>query len=107
MNIYCSSLQVGYDEADLGVTQFTSSHARSTIVEYAHPVRYGPYRWITMAPQKVLPIWNMLGIFDYQSWFFIIISMVAIYGFLLVTTKVGACYGLDYHYQEIPLCPVR
>ena len=105
--VYCSCPQVGYDEADLGVTGFSCSHARSTMVKYTNSLQYGPYHWITRAPHELLPIWNMLGIFDYYSWFFIFISMVGMYGFLWVTAKLGACYGLDYHYQEIPLCPIR
>ena len=105
--VYCSCPQVGYDEADMGVTGFGISHARSTMVKYTHPLGFTKYRWITRAPREVLPIWNMLGIFDYHSWFFIFISMVAVYGFLLVTAKLGACYGLGYHYEEIPLCPIR
>ena len=95
------------EEADIGLHGFSCSQWLSLLVECSQPLTFGPYHWITRAPREVPPLWNMLGIFDYYSWFFIIISMVAIYGFLLVTTKVGACYGLDYHYQEIPLCPVR
>ena len=68
---------------------------------------YAQMRWISRAPRQVLPIWNMLGIFDFHSWVFLIFFMFVIYGFLLVTAKVGACYGLAFHYQDIPLFPVR
>jgi carbon starvation protein CstA len=68
---------------------------------------YGTYHWISRAPLKILPIWNLLGIFDYLSWMLLIFTMFVVYGFLWVTAKVGACYGLAFHYEEIPLFPVR
>ena len=73
----------------------------------SHHMSYAPYHWISRAPREVLPIWNMLGIFDFESWVLLIFFMFVVYGFLLVCAKVGASYGLTFYYEEIPLFPVR
>ena len=51
--------------------------------------------------------WNLLGIFDKPSWVAIFVTMVTIYVFLWFAAKVGASYGLEYFYEELPLFPVR
>jgi hypothetical protein len=96
--------RVGYNEADIAVGYFP--HELS-MVQYSHAISYGHYHWVSRAPRELLPIWNMLGIFDFHSWVFLIFTMFVVYGFLLVTAKVGACYGLTFYYQEIPCFPVR
>ena len=77
------------------------------MVKCSHHTGYGNLHWITRAPREILPIWNLLGIFDFESWVLLIFFMFVVYGFLLVTAKVGACYGLAFHYEEIPLFPLR
>jgi hypothetical protein len=77
------------------------------MVQCSHPTLYGHNYWISRAPLELLPIWNMLGIFDFHSWVFLIFTMFTLYGFLWVTAKVGACYGLAFYYQELPCFPVR
>ena len=107
LNTYSSCPQVAYNEADLSVGDYQCIPARTAVVDCSQSTYFGHYHWISRAPRELLPIWNMLGIFDYHSWWLLIFTMFVIYGFLLVTAKVGACYGLAYHYEEIPLFPVR
>ena len=96
-----------HNEADLGLLNFQCYHKTSIVVSCSHHMVYAPHHWISRAPREVLPIWNMLGIFDFESWVLLIFFMFVVYGFLLVCAKVGACYGLAFHYEEIPLFPVR
>ena len=99
--------QVGYDEADLGVTSFACSQARSTVVDCSQPTRYGPYHWVSRAPRPVLPITGLLRIFDTDCWLLIIISMVAVNVFLVIAGKMGRYYNLGFTFEEIVLFPFR
>ena len=99
--------KVGYREADIGVAYFACSHARSTMVDCSQALDYGHLHWITRAPREILPLWNLLGIFDKPSWVAIFITMVTMSVFLWFAAKVGASYGLEYHYGKVPLFPVR
>ena len=107
LNSYSSCPQVGYNKADIGLYKYQCRPGWSFFVKCSHHEAYGHYHWISRAPLQVLPIWNVLGIFDYHSWVFLIFFMFVVYGILLVMAKVGACYGIAFHYQEIPLFPVR
>ena len=99
--------KAGNGEADIGVAGFACSHDRSTMVDCSQALLYGPMHWITRAPREILPLWNLLGIFDKPSWVAIFLTMVTMSVFLWFTAKVGASYGLEYYYEELPLFPVR
>ena len=85
--------QVGYNQADLGVHGFSCTHERSTVVECSHGLGQSfPLHWVTKAPNKIIPILNLLGIYNPDCWILIIISIVSVSIFLLVANKVATHY---------------
>ena len=73
---------------------FGLSHDMSTIVDFAHPMKYGPMYWISRAPREVFPFTNLFRIFDNISWLLIPFSMLCVSLFLIVAAKIGTYYGV-------------
>ena len=96
--------QVGYNQADLGVSGFACNYERIKVVECSHSLNYGSYHWVTKAPNKIIPILNLLGIYNPDCWILIIISIVSVSAFLLIAAKVATHYvdgPSDFEYLAI------
>ena len=75
-------------------TGFALSHAKSIIVDFTHPIQYGPSYWISRAPREVFPFTNLFRIFDNISWLLILFSLLCVSLFLIVAAKIGTYYGV-------------
>ena len=96
--------QVGYNQADLGVHGFACNYERSKVVECSHSISYGLDHWVTKSPNKIIPILNLLGIYNPDCWILIIISIVSVSMFLIIADKVAKHYiaePSDFEYLAI------
>ena len=99
--------QVANNEADLGVA-YVHISGGSSMVEFAPAIDYDMVRWISRAPRRILPITNLLMIYDIPCCISICISMVSVSIFLIVAAKVGTHYGVGTHdYVNVALVPFR
>ena len=98
--------QVKQNEADLGlgtwtcfkINDYDCSHATSTSHVY----------WISRAPRPLLPMTNIIRIFDTDCWVMILISMISVSVFLVMAAKLGTHYGVGTEdWVDVVLVPFR
>jgi hypothetical protein len=78
------------------------------VIDCSPGTLYGPYHWVSRAPRPILPITNLLRIYNPDCWILIIISMVTVFVFLKVAARLGSYYGVGFPEQTyIVLFPFR
>jgi hypothetical protein len=87
-------LQVRNNEADIGVSIFGCSQARSTVVICSVATHFFSEHWYSKAPGKLPSEKNLIRIFTYLVWLLIFLSMALFGVFLLIAAKVGTYYGI-------------
>ena len=94
--------------ADLGVPVYTSSYDMGKVVGSSHPIRYSQMRWVSKKPERIIPILNILGIFNPDCWILVIISIFCLSVFLHVAAKVATLYGArPSELEDIAFVPIR
>ena len=100
--------QVGYNEADLGVTSFGCSHGYSLVLECSHAIYYGTTHWISKFNPPLPSATNIVRIYSTDCWIVIFIAIVSVSVFLVVAAKVGRSYGFGpRNYVDVALVPFR
>ena len=100
--------QVGENEADLGVPSLACTQARNKVAECSHPARFSPLHWVSKAPDRISPIFTLLGIYNPDCWILILISIGSVTTFLLIAAKVAPNYGgRTEKYDDVVLVPFR
>ena len=83
-------------------------HGRGTIAVCAPGFIYLPYYWYSKYPSETPPIWNLLKLFDPQSWMFIFLSILSVSIFFFIASRIGTSYfGTRPFTAEIVLSPFR
>ena len=83
-------------------------HGRGTVAACAPGYLYLPAYWFSRFPTKVPPTWNLLKIFDPQSWTLIFISTLSVTIVFWISARIGTSYfGLKTFTEEIILSPFR
>ena len=69
---------------------------------------YLPEYWFSRYPAKVPPTWNLVNLFDQQSWILIFLSILFVSIFFLISAKIGTShFGIQTVNEEIILSPFR
>ena len=103
-----SITQVGYNEADLGVTSFACSHAYNLVLDCSHAIYYGTTHWISKFNPPLPSATNTVSIYSTDCWIVIFIAIVSVSVFLVVAAKVGRSYGFGpRNYVDVALVPFR
>ena len=72
------SSQVGYGEADVGISIISYTDERQTLVDYSHGIGVDAMNWISKPPGKLPPSTNIVRTFDYYSWIMIGVSLLTV-----------------------------
>ncbi len=51
------------DKADYAIPNFAGTHPRSEVAAFSPGISYKPLHWLTIYPQELSPMWNLLGLF--------------------------------------------
>ena len=99
--------QIERDEADIVTpANYACYHGRGTVATCAPGSTYLPENWYSKFPAKVAPTWNLLKLFDRNSWMFIFLSILSVTIVLNIVAKVGTTYfGAKTVLGEIVLSP--
>ena len=64
--------------------------------------------WVSKKPERIIPILNILGIFDHECKILVIISIFSLCVFLHVAAKVATLYGAHpSELEDIAMVPFR
>ena len=92
----------------MGPANYACYHGRGTVATCAPGSTYLPENWYSKYPAKVAPTWNLLRLFDPQTWMLILLSILSVTIFLFIVAKVGnTFFGTKTVPGEIILSPFR
>ena len=84
------------------------TRARAQVALCAPGANYLPEYWWSRYPAKVPPTWNLLKLFDPQSWLLIFLSILFVSIVFFISAKIGTYYfGIRTFTEEIVLSPFR
>ena len=87
---------------------YNCNHERTTVGICASGYTYLPYYWFSRYPAKVVPIWNIVKVFDPMSWILIFLSILFVSIIFFVSAKIGTSYfGIRTFTGEIVLSPFQ
>ena len=72
------NLQVGYGNADVGISIISYTVERNTLIDYSHGIGVDAMNWISKPPGKLPPSTNIVRTFDYITWGLIGASFLAV-----------------------------
>ena len=100
--------QVYNGGADLGVPGYTCNHDLSQVITCSQSLSYAPMRWLSAPPRSIIPILNLLGIYNPDCWILILISIVSVSIFLLIADKVAKHYVAEpSDFEDLAIIPFR
>ena len=71
-------------------------------------MRYSPLYWFSRYPSKIAPTWNLLKLFDPQTWILTFISILSVTLCFCISARIGSVYfGIRTFTAEIALSPFR
>ena len=71
-------------------------------------MRYSPLYWFSRYPSKISPTWNLLKLFDHQTWILIFVSILSVTLCFGISARIGSSYfGIRTFTEEIALSPFR
>ena len=89
-------------------TDYSCTSGRAQVVLCAPGANYLPEYWWSRYPAKVPPTWNLLKLFDPQSWILIFLSILSVSIFFFVSARIGTRhFGIQTFNEEIILSPFR
>ena len=62
--------QVAYDRVDVAMSYLGIKAARYSVIDYTMPTQIEASSWVSKAPGKADPFWNIIKTFDTFSWIF-------------------------------------
>ena len=86
--------QVGYGEADLGITNIWYLPDRQSLVDYSHYVGDTAMKWVSKPPGKLPPFTNIIRVFDNQCWAWIGASVMFVILACWIVCRLGPSYGV-------------
>ena len=71
-------------------------------------MRYSPLYWFSRYPSKISPTWNLLRLFDPQTWILTFVSILSVTFCFSISARIGSSYfGIRTYTVEIALSPFR
>ena len=97
------------DNIDITIpVRFGCFQARAEIGICAPGSRYLPNYWFSKFPSKTSPVWNLLKLFDPQTWMLVFASIFSVTIVLYISARIGTSYfGVRPDTVEIVLSPFR
>ena len=87
---------------------YSCYHSRGIVAACAPGRVYLPEYWFSRYPAKVPPTWNLVNLFDTQSWILLFLSILFVSIFFFISAKIGTShFGIPTFNEEIILSPFR
>ena len=89
-------------------SRFACYKARGDMAICSPGSRYLPNYWFSKFPSRTASTWNLLKLFDPQTWMLVFASIVSVTIVLYISARIGTSYfGVKAVTEEIVLSPFR